>query len=61
MQRILRTLALAVLVIGCITITGTSANAAACCKGSTCCTTLAGQCCATDATGCYTYSCKQAI
>jgi hypothetical protein len=57
----LRMIAAGMLVIGCATIAATTANAAACCKGNTCCTTQAGQCCSTDATGCSVYTCPPAI
>jgi hypothetical protein len=50
------------LVLGFVTIVGTTASAAiSCCSGKNCCTPNAGQCCGADATGCWTYVCKPAI
>jgi hypothetical protein len=60
MQRILRIISAAVLVIGCLTIAGTTAKADSCCFSGICCTARAGQCCYADAGGCLTYGCPQA-
>lgn len=62
MQRILRIISAAALVIGCLTIVETTANADQCCfMGNICCTARAGGCCASNETGCWTYACPQAI
>ena len=62
MQRILRMVSVAVLVLGFATIGGTAANAGIrCCSAGSCCTPSSGTCCATDGSGCYTYSCKPAV
>jgi hypothetical protein len=63
MQRTFRMISAAVLVLGFMTIVGTTANAGGvkCCSGANCCTPSAGQCCGADSTSCWTYACKPPI
>jgi hypothetical protein len=62
MQRFFRMVSMTMVVLGFVTIAGTTVNAGVrCCSGANCCTPSAGQCCSADSTSCWTYSCKPAI